>query len=146
MVGQHGVGLSLGAFGHMRIPLRQRVGALHLVIVVVMVTAFIIVSRQDRAPTPLGLEIRNPTTLVLFTTCADDVTAGVTESADSVHLDRISGDVKGDDCAGTVEIDLSAPIADRTLMVEGSEWHRVGASCPYGEFGPGGADVPAACR
>lgn len=146
MVRPDGVRASLGALGQVRLPLRQRIGAVVLVIVVATVTAFIVVNRQDRGPRPLGAEVRDPTTLVLWTTCADGVAARATESDESVRLDRISGDVKGDDCAGAVEIDLSAPIAGRTLLVEGNEWHRVDASCPYGELGPGGADVPPACR
>jgi hypothetical protein len=94
-------------------------------VLIVAVVALARLVLRDPEPSPLGIEVRNPTTLALFTSCAEGVDASLAESADSVRIDQISGRVVDGDCLGGVEIELSAPLGDRLIF--GSTDASVGA-------------------
>lgn len=144
--GQDGAGTPVPPFAATPTELRRR--ALLVVLVgIVLVVALMRLAVRDPEPRPIGIEIRDPTTLVLLTTCARDVSARLAESADAVRIDQVAGRVIAGDCTGGVELGLSAPLGDRFVFVAGQRWTEVGASCPYGGLGPdGGIDLPPACR
>jgi len=142
---QDGAATPLPAFAPSPTPLRRH--ALFVVLVgIVLIVALVRLVVRAPEPSPLGIEIQNPTTLVLVTRCAEGVSARLAESADSVRIDQITGHVMDGDCTGGVEIELSAPLRDRLIFVAGEQWTETDASCAYGEFGPGGTDVPPDCR
>lgn len=123
-----------------------------LVAVTLLVAGAVIAMRDvvaDRRPTPLGIEIRSATTLILYTTCAKDVRASVVEAADSVRIDDVDGKIVDGDCLGGVRVHLSDPLGDRVVFVGGEEWMFVGQSCPLGAIGPGeqgGSEISPDCR
>lgn len=91
-------------------------------------------------------------TYMLYTPCADDVSAVVTESGSDVRVDDIRGDALDGDCLGAVPLDLDAPVGDREVIVNGDRWVRIDANCELAEYAPDdvaekkGWVVPRPCR
>lgn len=144
--GPDGAGTPVPPFAALPTELRRR-ALLVVVVGIVLVVALVRLVLRDPEPRPIGIEIRNPTTLVLLTSCARDVSARLAESAGAVRIDQVAGRVIDGDCTGGVDLGLSAPLGDRLVFVAGEQWTEVGASCPYGGLGPdGGIDLPPECR
>lgn len=89
-------------------------------------------------------------TYVLYTNCADEVSAVVTESDGEIRVDEVRGDVVDGDCVGAVPLDLDAPIGARAVVVNGDRWVRIDANCDLAVFAPEDAAdymaVPRPCR
>lgn len=100
---------------------------------------------------PSDIEELPDGTFVLYTPCAADVSAVVTESDSEVRVDDIRGDALDGDCLGAVPLDLDAPVGDREVVVNGDRWVRIDANCELAVFAPDdvaekGWAVPRPCR
>lgn len=85
--------------------------------------------------------------LLFVTSCADEVEATVTESADEIVIDDVTGDPIEGDCLGSFPLVLEAPIGDRAVVVEGDRWQRLASpDCPDVEYiAPPGFDLSPTC-
>ena len=89
-------------------------------------------------------------TYMLYTNCADEFSAVVTESDSEIRVDEVRGDAVDGDCVGAVPLDLDAPIGAREVVVNGDRWVRIDANCDLAVFAPEDAAdymaVPRPCR
>ena len=85
--------------------------------------------------------------MLFVTSCAEGVRATVTETADEVHIDDITGDPIEGDCLGGFPLELDEPIGERTVVVDGEEWQRLQrAGCPDQLFfAPPGVELSLDC-
>lgn len=88
-------------------------------------------------------------TYVLYTNCAADVSAVVTEGDREIRVDDVRGDAVDGDCLGAVPLDLGAPIGEREVVVNGDRWVRIDDDCELAVFTPDEAGsymvVPRPC-
>ena len=99
-----------------------------------------------------GVPVAHTQELHLSTTCAEEVSASLTETDEEVRIGDIEGDALGNgrdgpDCQGGVTLSLSEPIGDRTVVVEGTAWRlQQGSGCPDGRFAPPDSTVTKDCE
>ena len=100
---------------------------------------------------PSDIEELPDGTYMLYTPCADDVSAVVTESDSEIRIDDVRGEALDGDCLGGLQLDLDAPIGGRVVVVNGDRWVRIDANCDLAVFAPDdvaddGWAVPRPCR
>ena len=113
---------------------------------------------SDPSVTPMSVEsdygvpVTEAQELHLATTCAEEVTATLTETVEEVQIGDIEGDAlgtgrDGPDCQGGVTLNLSEPIGDRTVVVDEATWRLFqGSGCLDGRFAPPDSNVTKDCE
>ncbi|HWL45755.1 MAG TPA: hypothetical protein VNQ73_22630 [Ilumatobacter sp.] len=90
---------------------------------------------------PTSLTQTGPTTFVLETLCAHDVSAAVTESAGLIRISDVSGRVEDGDCLGSTTIGLAEPLAERAVVVDWRQWVRIDDDCDHARYAPPEAET-----
>lgn len=80
---------------------------------------------------PYGLNETEPGVLQLFTSCAQDLSVDVDQTADEVRISDVDGESIDGDCLGAIEIELTAPLEGRRVAVHGERWVELPAACGW---------------
>lgn len=78
---------------------------------------------------PTSVEEQPDGSFMLLVECAHDVSARLVETPDEVRVDQVKGDRVDGDCLGSTILDLSSPIDERALVVDGERWVRIDDDC-----------------
>jgi hypothetical protein len=73
---------------------------------------------------PVVIEVVDETELMLAVSCAENVTARVSETDDAIRVEDVDGTPIDGDCGAGVTLRLSSPLGDRRVFVEGEDWVR----------------------
>jgi hypothetical protein len=84
----------------------------------------------------IGVIESRPGVLEFMTSCAEEVSVHVEESADEVRISDVVGSPIDGDCGGGVVVELDAPLDGRAVVVDGERWKELAATCPVGRIGP----------
>jgi hypothetical protein len=112
----------------------SRCDARTVVVIVGIILSLVACGGDSLEPSDIG-ELPGGT-YVLYTPCAQNVSADVAESDTEIRVDDIRGDVLDGDCLGAVPLDLDAPIGERKVIVNGDTWMRIDANCELAVFAP----------
>jgi hypothetical protein len=73
---------------------------------------------------PVVIEVVDETELMLAVSCAENVTARVSETDDAIRVEDVDGTPIDGDCGAGVTLRLSSLLGDRRVFVEGEDWVR----------------------
>lgn len=102
-------------------------------------------NRDNEAPSAIGLSLAAERTLLLHTTCAEEVQAVVEELPDRVEVTGLRGTRVSGECTGSASVLLKRSLGDRSVWVDGRRWVPLEGDCPFGDFAPPDRTQPAGC-